>query len=111
MEFPAEINKYDIEITIHDAVSESEYWEEIKNQYPNAIKLDSGFTKIDNHDAYFLEYKTPYQTLDVLINYHTKQYLVVNDNRMYMITTGASDEDYPKMERIFYKTVSTFVFE
>ena len=108
-EFPAEFKYQDI--NIRDVASEEEYFNEIKNGFPGAKLIDSGFTKIDNKDAFYIEYTAPYEALDVKVVVHNKVWQVVHNNALFMITAGAPENEYSALEKDFALSVGSFVFE
>lgn len=104
-EFPPEFK--DSEINIYDMELEKEYFKEIKNKFTEAKLVASGYTKIDNKDAFYIEYTWLYGPILV----HNKQWQVINDNALYTITAGSAEDEYLKFEAEFELSAGSFDFE
>lgn len=104
-EFPPEFK--DLEINIRDLGLEKEYFKEIQNNFPDAELIDSGFTKIDNTEAFYIEYTANYGP--VLM--HNKQWQIAHDNAVYTISAAAYEDAYLELEEEFALSVGSFSFE
>ena len=107
IEFPVELKG----MKIQEIVSEEDSFNDIKEKFPEAIFIESGFTKIDNKDAFFLEYIVSYEALDVKVIAYTKQWMIVYNDILYTITIGASKDDYNLLQEKFILSIGSFVFE
>ena len=107
LEFPFELKG----LSLQEIVSEEDSFNDIKEKFPEAIFIESGFTKIDNKDAFFLEYIISYEALDVKVVAHTKQWMMVYNDVLYTITISGSKDDYDFLQEQFILSVGSFVFE
>ncbi len=85
--------------------------EEANQKFSNVKLLGSGETKIDNEPAYWVEYSSDYQALDVKVSTTNIEYTLFKDDTLYSVFSGADSKAYLATKPEIIKSVMTFVFE
>lgn len=97
-------------ITIEQAVDDK-FKQTIIDQYTaqfdNFVMLENGITDMAIYKSFYIKYSCDIPAGGKLI---AKQYFLINSSKLYIISTGAPEADYPAYEPIFNSTVNSFAF-
>lgn len=97
-------------ITIEQAVDDKfkqTIMEQYRAQFDNFVMLENGITDMAIYRAFYIKYSCSIPTGGTLI---AKQYFLINASKLYIISTGAPEADYPAQESLFNGIVNSFAF-
>ena len=82
-----------------------------KEKFSDVKVINYGETKIDNEPAYWVEYSSRSQVLDLNLKMTQLIYFIAKGNIMYSISAGTASDEYTQVRPKFYQSASTFVLE
>lgn len=98
-------------LTIEEAADENfkntmirQYEKEVEN----FVLLESGIDSAGSHKAFYMKYTGKMPGEDGILM--AKQYFLISDSKMYVITTGSPEAGYLFHESMFNEIVSSFKF-
>jgi hypothetical protein len=79
---------------------------EFENKYKNFMIMDYGNTEINENKAYYFKYSFEKSGLSVI----GKQYMILKDGKMFIITALCSESEFKSFERILDGITYSFKF-